>query len=56
MSNKVVRADERLRINIQYHPGKVNVVVDALSQKLGGSLAALLTRQPRLLRDLGKCK
>ena len=39
-------------ITIQYHPRKANVVADALSRKFGGSMAALITRQTRLLRDL----
>ena len=39
-------------ITIHYHPGKANVVADALSQKSGGSVAALITHQTRLLRDL----
>ena len=41
-------------LTIQYHPKKANVVSDVLSQKSEGSLAVLLTRQPRLLRDLKK--
>jgi len=41
-------------LTIQFHPGKTNVVADALSQKSEGSLAALLTWQRRLLRDLEK--
>ena len=39
-------------ITIQYHPGKANVVADALSQKLGGTMATLITRQARILRNL----
>ena len=39
-------------ITIQYHSEKANVVADALNRKSGGSLAALMSRQPRLLRDL----
>ena len=36
---------------IQYHPGKANVVVDALSRKNFGSVASLVT-QPHLISDL----
>ena len=39
-------------ITIQYHPGKANVVADVLSRKSGGTVATLITRQTRLLRDL----
>ena len=39
-------------ITIQYHPRKANVVADALSRKSGGSVAAPITRQTRLLSDL----
>ena len=39
-------------IIIQYHPGKANVVADALSQKSEGTVVTLITRQTRLLRDL----
>ena len=37
---------------IQYHLRKVNVVVDALSRKSVGSLAAIRGGQRRLLEDL----
>ena len=36
---------------IQYHPGKANVVADALSRKNFGSVASLVT-QPHLISDL----
>ena len=39
-------------ITIQYHTEKANVVADALSRKSGGAVAALITCQARLLRDL----
>ena len=37
---------------IHYHPGKANVVADALSRKSGGSVAVLLTQQDDLLKDI----
>ena len=37
---------------IQYHPGKANVVVDALSRKYVGSLVAIRGCQRQLLEDL----
>ncbi|KAL6321014.1 hypothetical protein AAG906_011987 [Vitis piasezkii] len=37
---------------IQYHPGKANVVADALSRKSVGSLAAIKGCQRQLLEDL----
>ncbi|RVW58539.1 Transposon Ty3-I Gag-Pol polyprotein [Vitis vinifera] len=37
---------------IQYHPGKANVVADALSRKSVGSLAAIRGCQRQLLEDL----
>ena len=41
-------------LTIHYHPGKANVVADALSRKSRGSLAALLTSQASLLKELVK--
>ena len=37
---------------IHYHPGKANVVADALSRKSGGSVAVLLTQRDELLKDI----
>jgi len=41
-------------LTIHYHPGKANVVADALSRKSGGSLAVLLTQQTGLLKEIEK--
>lgn len=41
-------------ININYHPGKTNVVDDALSRKVACNPASLLTCQNEILRDMEK--
>jgi hypothetical protein len=38
--------------SINYHPGKTNVVADALSRKSSGFSAALLTTQKEIINDL----
>ena len=38
--------------SINYHPGKANVVADALSRKSSSFLAALLTTQKEIIKDL----
>ena len=38
--------------SINYHPGKANVVADALSRKSSGFSAALLTTQKEIIKDL----
>lgn len=43
-------------MSIQSHPGKANIVVDALSQKSLGDLACLFTTQPQLIKELRKLK
>ena len=41
---------------IHYHPGKANVVADALSRKHVEILAVLITHQSQLLKDIRKLK
>ena len=37
-----------------YHPGKVNVVADALSRKSRGALASISSREWRMLKTVGQ--
>ena len=41
-------------LKINYHPGKANVVADALSRKSQAIMASSITTQKELLRDLEK--
>ena len=38
--------------SILYHPGKANVVVDALSRKSAGSLAYISTKRRPIIKEL----
>ena len=39
---------------LHYHPGKANVVADALSQKSRGKLASVASREWQMLEVVGK--
>ena len=39
---------------LHYHPGKANVVADALSQKSQGVLASIASREWRMLETVGQ--
>ena len=39
---------------LQYHPGKANVVADALSRKSWGALASLASQEWRMLETVGQ--
>jgi hypothetical protein len=41
-------------LTIHYHPGKANIVADALSRKSGSSMASLITKQPEIFEDIRK--
>ena len=39
---------------LHYHPGKANVVADALSRKSQGALASITSREWRMLETMGQ--
>ena len=39
---------------LHYHPGKANVVADALSRKSRGALASIASREWRMLETVGQ--
>ena len=41
-------------IDLQYHPGKVNVVPDALSRRPEANMVMLLNQQKELLKEMGR--
>ena len=45
---------EDYEFTLHYHPGKANVVVDALSQKSQGVLASVASREWQMLETVGQ--
>ena len=43
---------EEYDFSLHYHPGKANVVADALSQKSRGALASIASREWRMLETM----
>ena len=41
-------------LTLHYHPGKANVVADALSRKSRGVLASIASREWRMLEAMGQ--
>ena len=45
---------EHYDFNLHYHPGKANMVVDALSRKSRGALASIPIREWQMLETVGQ--
>ena len=39
---------------LQYHPGKANVVADALSRKSVATLTSVVLRRVKMMEDIGR--
>ena len=46
---------EDFDFTLHYHPGKPNVMADALSRKSRGALASIASREWRMLETVGQC-
>ena len=47
---------EDYEFTLHYHPGKANVVVNALSRKSRGVLASVTSREWQMLETVGHCR
>ena len=45
---------EDYEFTLHYHPGKANVVADALSRKSRGALANIASREGQMLETVGR--
>ena len=54
MTFKLIKFLEDYDFTLHYHPGKANVVVDALSRKSRRVLASMASREWRMLEDVGQ--
>ena len=45
---------ENFDFTLHYHPGKANVVADALSRKSRGALASIASREWRMVEPVGQ--
>ena len=53
-ATQMVGVPRGLRFHLHYHPGKANVVADALSRKSRGALASMASREWRMLETVGQ--